>query len=77
MKTYRIKFRHKSREQIKSLDKYLKQHAKSYTGLAGKEFCFSFYNEQSRLQFIEEFKQTVDVKSETGYQFFNDHAIIG
>lgn len=77
MITYRLHYPKKCREDIKNLDKfYKKKLPKSYTGLAGKSFCFSFDTQQGKELFIETIKNAIHNYSETDYDFYANHAVI-
>jgi hypothetical protein len=73
---YRIDFPKKSFEDRKTLHKYFEKTVSSYTGRAGKGFCFAFFNDHAKLLFIEELKNGVDSKSDSGYEFYKNYAVI-
>lgn len=77
MVTYRIIFKKANFEEIKKLDNFFKATVPFlYTGLAGKDLCFIFYSEKQKDDFIDEFNQSLKLKSKRNYKLFKNKAII-
>ena len=73
---YQIKFIGKNFEERKTLDKFLSKTVNSYTGTAGKNFCFDFQDEHFRDDFLKEFVTMLNKNGCNTYQFFAKHGIV-
>ena len=69
---YRIDFPKKNFADRKALDKLFKSSLESYTGMAGKGFCFCFNSEAARSVFLAELVAKLDKNNCDSYEFFED-----
>ena len=77
MITYKITFKKANYEEIKQLAKVFKAKAPHhFTGLAGKDLCFSFASEKEKFEFIEDFKVSLETKSTRDYEIYSTYAVI-
>ena len=77
MITYKITFKKANYEEIKQLTKVFKAKAPHhFTGLAGKDLCFSFASEKEKFEFIEDFKVSLETKSKRDYEIYSTYAVI-
>jgi hypothetical protein len=73
---YQIKFLGKNFEERKALDKFLAKNVRTYTGTAGKNFCFDFANVAIRDDFLREFVAMLDERGCGNYEFFDRHGVV-
>ena len=77
MITYKITFKKANYEEIKQLAKVFKAKAPHhFTDLAGKDLCFSFASEKEKMDFIEEFNESLSTKSKRDYDIYSTYAVI-